>query len=154
MTFDGLPERIADVQQYLRGILGDVDGADDVVLVASELTANAVRDSDSGRPVGSFTLQFAEFTDAWHIRIDDHGGQSSRASDDDVGTGLPAVARLARAWGMFGNSAGRTVWADVPYPKDGEAPKFCQGDVLRVREKPAHGILVQPPHHSVAAAQS
>jgi len=155
MAFDELPERLADVRQYIRRILGDVDGVDDVVLVASELATNAIRHSDSGKPGGSFTLQVAEFTDAWHVRIDDQGGRGSPASGqpketDEVGRGLPVIASLARAWGMFGDNAGRTVWADVPYPKDDEAPKFCAGDTVRVREDPVLSIAIQPPHQAAS----
>lgn len=123
-TFEGLPERLADVRQYLRDTLGDdVDGVDDVVLVASELAGNAIRHSKSGLLGGHFVLQVAAFTDCWYVRIDDQGSTSSpepaTAKDtDETGRGLPVVAALARAWGTFGGSTDRTVWAEVPYPRD------------------------------------
>jgi len=137
-TWEGVPERLADIRQYLRQTLGDVDGADDVVLVASELAANAIRHSKSGSAGGSFVLQVAVFTDCWHVRVDDQGGLSrpmpADAKDtDETGRGLPMVAALARAWGTFGGSAGRTVWAEVPFPEIDEEPGSDEGEVVRVR---------------------
>ena len=137
-TWEGVPERLADIRQYLRHILGDVDGGDDVVLVASELAANAIRHSRSGSARGTFVLQVAAFTDCWHVRVDDQGGTSSpmleEAKDtDESGRGLPMVAALARAWGTFGGSAGRTVWAEIPFPKIEEDPRSDEGDAVRVR---------------------
>jgi serine/threonine-protein kinase RsbW len=132
-TWDGAPERVADVRQYLRDTLGDVDGVDDVVLVASELAGNAIRHSRSGELGGSYELQVVALSDAWHVRIDDQG--SRRNSDlkatkhtDETGRGLPVVAALARAWGTFGGSAGRTVWAEIAYPRDDVVVEFWEGE--------------------------
>jgi len=136
-TWEGAPERLADIRQYLRHILGDVDGGDDVVLVASELAANAIRHSKSGSAGGSFVLQVAAFTDCWHVRVNDQGGPSSPlpadAKDtDETGRGLPMVAELARAWGTFGDSAGRTVWAEIPFPEIEEEPRSDEGEAVRI----------------------
>ena len=131
-TWDGLPERLADVRQYLRDTLGDVDGVDDVVLVASELAGNAIRHSRSGEPGGTFTLQVAAFTDCWYVRVDDEGGASNpepaKPGDaDESGRGLPVISALARAWGTFGSSGGRTMWAEVAYPRDDVVVEFWEG---------------------------
>ncbi|MEY9861530.1 anti-sigma regulatory factor (Ser/Thr protein kinase) [Catenulispora sp. GAS73] len=155
MTFDGLPERLSDVRQYLHRVLGDVDGVDDVVLVASELAGNAIRHSASGKPGGSFVLQVAEFTDAWHVRVDDQGSLGSPSPKDteeadEAGRGLPVVAALTRAWGVIGDSKGRTVWAEIPYPKDDIEAEFYEGDAVRVREELALSIVVQPPHQAAS----
>lgn len=47
-TFKGQPEEVADVREFVRRVIGDVDGVDDVVLVVSELAGNAIRHSASG----------------------------------------------------------------------------------------------------------
>lgn len=138
-TWEGVPERLADIRQYLRHILGDVDGGDDVVLVASELAANAIRHSKSGGAGGSFVLQVAAFTDCWHVRVDDQGGPSSPMLEDvkdtdESGRGLPMVAALARAWGTLGGNAGRTVWAEVPFPGTDEELESDEGDAVGVPE--------------------
>lgn len=121
MTFDGVPERLSDVRRCVLKIFGDVPGMDDVVLVVSELAANAIRHSVSGGPDGCFTLHMVEFTDAWHLRIEDMGGPNSPKTgnpddDEEAGRGLPVVAALARAWGVVGDRSGRAVWAEVAFP--------------------------------------
>ena len=149
-TFDGLPERLSDVRQYALKVLGDVPGIDDVVLVISELAANAIRHSVSGDPGGSFTLHLAEFADSWHLRVDDMGGPSGPKpghpdDDEEAGRGLPVVAALARAWGVVGDQNGRAVWAEVAFPVPEAEAKFQTGDVVRVQEEPNLSAVVQSP---------
>ena len=134
MTFDGLPQRLSEMRQRIRKVLGDVDGVDDVVVVASELASNAIRHSRSGQPGGSFVLQIVEFTDVWHVRVEDQGGTRGFGTEDteqgdETGRGLAVVAALSRAWGVMGGSAGRTVWAEIPYPKDELLAEFSEGEV-------------------------
>ncbi|WP_190276676.1 ATP-binding protein [Catenulispora acidiphila] len=144
-SFKGLPEQVADVRELIRWVIGDVDGADDVVLVASELAANAIRHSASGDLGGSLALQVAAFSDAWHVRLTDQGGRTNPtwepADDDEAGRGLPVVMALSRAWGVIGGSTGRTVWAEIPYPKDDVAAEFYEGDVERGQQEPALSVV-------------
>lgn len=154
-TFDGLPERLSDVRQHALKVLGDVPGIDDVVLVISELAANAIRHSVSGDPGGSFTLHLVEFADAWHVRVEDMGGPSSpkpgRPDDDEeAGRGLPVVAALARAWGVVGDQNGRAVWAEVAFPVAKAAMKLHEGNVVRVGEELNLSIVVQSPGRAVS----
>lgn len=139
-TFQGLPERVADVREYIRRVVGDVDGVDDVELVASELAANAIQHSASGSPGGRFVVQVVEFSDAWHIRVDDQGGLTHLGPEDaedtdEAGRGLQVVEALCRAWGVIENSAGKTVWAEITYPADDIAGEFYEDDVERVRDE-------------------
>jgi anti-sigma regulatory factor (Ser/Thr protein kinase) len=137
-TWDGVPEQLSELRQYLHQTLGDeVDGVDDVVLVASELAGNAVRHSRSGEPGGTFTLQVVALSDAWHVRIDDQGSRrnpdhKATRHTDETGRGLPVVAALARAWGTFGGSAGRTVWAEIAYPRDDVVVEFWEGEAAEM----------------------
>jgi anti-sigma regulatory factor (Ser/Thr protein kinase) len=122
-TFKGLPEQVADVREFIRRIVGDVDGINDIVLVASELAGNAIRHSASGDAGGSFVVQVVAFSDAWHVRVDDQGDPrhfklQDAGEEDEAGRGLPVVSALARAWGVIGDNAGRAVWAEVSFPKD------------------------------------
>lgn len=156
-TFDGLPERLSGMRQYLHRILGEVDGVDEVVLVASELAGNAIRHSRSGEPGGSFTLQVVDLSNAWHVRVEDQGSSDSpnpRSADeiDEAGRGLPVVAALSRAWGVIGDSAGRTVWAEIPYPKDDIEAAFYGDDVEADREELAFAILPGHPANDFQSA--
>lgn len=148
MTFDGVPERLADVRERVRQIVGDVDGVDDVVLVASELATNAIRHSASGEPGGSYELQVVALSDAWHVRIGDQGPRRSpnptdKLDADEAGRGMAVVAGLARSWAVIGNSAGRTVWAEIQYPADDIEAEFYEGDVEHVREEAVLSVAVR-----------
>lgn len=91
--------------------------ADDVLLVASELTTNAIR--HSGAPPGSqIELRAALVTDAVVIEVIDEGRSTSvpepRMSDSGTpgGFGLPVVAAIARRWGSERRN-GTRVWAEL-----------------------------------------
>lgn len=156
-TFPGLPEQVGDVRAFIRRVVGDVDGVEDVVLVASELAANAIRHSASGNPGGRFVVQVVEFSDAWHVRVDDQGNKSSPAlthpeEDDEAGRGLPVVAALSRAWGVIEDSRGRTVWVDIPYPDDAVVAEFYEDEAARVLEQAAlSGVVQSPAGHFLTA---
>jgi anti-sigma regulatory factor (Ser/Thr protein kinase) len=148
-TWDGVPEQLSELRQYLHQTLGDeADGVDDVVLVVSELATNAIRHSASGEPGGSYELQVVSLSDAWHVRVEDQGSPnlpSPRDAEDgdEAGRGLPVVAALARAWGVIGDSNGRTVWAEIPYPADDVVAECYEGDVEDVRQEAVLSIAVR-----------
>ena len=64
--------------------------------------------------------------------IDQGGPNSPNPEDaentDETGRGLSVIAALAHTWGTFGGSAGRTVWAEIAYPRDDIAAAFWEGD--------------------------
>jgi anti-sigma regulatory factor (Ser/Thr protein kinase) len=89
-----------------------------VVLCLSELAANAVLHSDSGRPGGTFTVRVESFPGA-HIRIEveDGGGPwLAPAPTPGSGRGLDIIRALAAEWGVAISPAGRTVWARFDWP--------------------------------------
>ena len=55
-AYPGLPAQARIVRADLRLLLAGCPAADDVLLLASELAANAIAHSHSGRPGGSFTV--------------------------------------------------------------------------------------------------
>ncbi|MBS2545315.1 ATP-binding protein [Catenulispora sp. NL8] len=122
ITLPGSTECIHEARTWVRDTLGENQGVDDAVLVASELATNAIRHSASGRPGGTFTLHVAAFTDRWHVRVDDAGGlsvpriQTVDDDHDEAGRGLAMVASLSLRWGVFGDYRARGVWAEVPIP--------------------------------------
>jgi hypothetical protein len=64
-TYPGVLGSLHDVRRRVRESLADCAGAltDDVETVASELAANAVRHSRSGRADGTFTMRLAHFAE-------------------------------------------------------------------------------------------
>jgi anti-sigma regulatory factor (Ser/Thr protein kinase) len=89
-----------------------------VILCLSELAANAVLHSDSGRPGETFTVRI-ESSPGAHLRIEveDGGGPwLAPAPDPGSGRGLDIVGVLAADWGVTISPAGRTVWARFDWP--------------------------------------
>lgn len=56
-TYPGLPAQARIVRADLRPLLAGCPAADDVLLLTSELAANAIAHSHSGRPGGIFTVR-------------------------------------------------------------------------------------------------
>jgi anti-sigma regulatory factor (Ser/Thr protein kinase) len=75
VTYPGAAEYVRQVRQNLRPLLHDCPMADDIILCASELAANAALHSNSRRPGGTFTVR-AEISPGRHARIEveDNGG--------------------------------------------------------------------------------
>jgi serine/threonine-protein kinase RsbW len=107
---------------YVRRVRADLapfaDGyprADDLIIAASELSANAVQHSASREPGGEFIVraQLYHGDYAW-LEVEDHGGPwIRRKPGDEHGRGLTVVATLAGGgnWGIDDTSSGnRVVW--------------------------------------------
>src|ERR1017187_5898386 len=75
VTYPGSAEHISAVRADLRPILRDCPMADDVILCASELAANAALHSHSRLPGGTFTVH-AKLSRGDHVwlEVDDGGG--------------------------------------------------------------------------------
>jgi serine/threonine-protein kinase RsbW len=113
VTYPGTTEQIRAVRTDLRGLLGDCPVADDVILCASELAANAAIHSRSRIPGGTFTVRatISPGTYAW-IEVEDSGGSWTPAiSHPTRRHGLDIVCALASDWGIDGNDTVRIIWA-------------------------------------------
>ncbi len=111
--YPGTTERIRAVRSDLRDLLGDCPSADDVILCASELAANAVRHSRSGLAGGTFTVRVTVMPgNSVRINVEDDGGPWTPAlSDPARHHGLDIVGTLATEWTIEGHDSGRTVSA-------------------------------------------
>jgi serine/threonine-protein kinase RsbW len=120
--YRGLAASVSDVREFTATALGEVDGVDLVVLLATELATNAILHSASGEPGGTFVLHLARFADRWQVRVDDAGGFSSprmsKSADPlkEAGRGLALVDAIANGWGVLGDENSRAVWAEVLIP--------------------------------------
>jgi anti-sigma regulatory factor (Ser/Thr protein kinase) len=83
---------------------------DDVVLVVSELVANALRHGQ-----GAPTLRLTGT--AWRLRIEVTDNSpvlpAVRRSSSEGGWGLKLVERLAAGWGAFHRASGKVVWCEL-----------------------------------------
>jgi len=113
VTYPGGIEHVRAVRADLHALLRDCPRADDVILCASELAANAVLHSHSRLPGGTFTVR-ATVSPGSYVRIEvkDNGGLWTGGTSDPTGHhGWDIVRSLANGSGIDGDHVARTVWA-------------------------------------------
>jgi serine/threonine-protein kinase RsbW len=118
-TYPGGTQHISAVRADLRIVLGDYPRADDAILCASELTANAAQHSRSRLPGGTFTVQAIISPGCCtRIEVKDNGGPWNQAMVDPARHhGLDIVRAVADEWGIDGDHASRTIWARFDWPE-------------------------------------
>jgi transcriptional regulator with XRE-family HTH domain len=121
-SFPARADQLAEARAFLRRMLAGCPLADELVLICSELAANAIEHSASARPGGHFTVH-AEVRDgdyAW-VEVEDLGGRWERTEPSDArGRGLVVVDELAAYWDIRGDDTGRVVCARLDWPARGD----------------------------------
>jgi serine/threonine-protein kinase RsbW len=119
VTYPGGAEHIRAVRADLRAVLGDCPRADDVILCASELAANAAQHSRSRLPGGTFTVRATVSPGRYaRVEVQDNDGPWAQAMTGPARYhGLDIVGAVADAWGSGGDHATRTVWARFDWPE-------------------------------------
>jgi serine/threonine-protein kinase RsbW len=112
-TFHGEASQVGRVRAGLRQFLGSCPRADDAVLVASELAANAILHSRSAGQV--FTVRAEVLRDHIWIEVEDAGGSWLVRQQQDGRHGLDIVTALAADWGTESSNGCRVVWARVSF---------------------------------------
>jgi anti-sigma regulatory factor (Ser/Thr protein kinase) len=105
----------------LEKVAADLPVAEELVLLGSELAANAILHSRSGHPDRSFTVRAVLYPGdyAW-VEVADLGGAWAGAGhDDEHGRGLGIVAAVAGEgnWGIDGDDAARVAWFRLDWPR-------------------------------------
>jgi len=119
-TYPGRADQIRLVRADLRALLVGSPLADDVILCASELAANAVLHSRSRRSGGTFTVRAAVHEHVYaRVEVQDNEGPwTTSASCAEAGRhGLDIVQALASEWGIEGNDACHIVWVSLDWPQ-------------------------------------
>lgn len=134
-VFDGTNDQVAAARRFVRSACGDHAACDDAVLVASELTANTIAHSRSGRPGGAFGVHLAVLNERFVVVVvTDQGGPTAPRAKDaragaESGRGLRVVRALAAGVVVTGGREGRSVAALVPAgPRTDTAPPPEPGD--------------------------
>jgi anti-sigma regulatory factor (Ser/Thr protein kinase) len=114
-TFIGSPEQVGRVRAKMRTWLDGCPAADDAVLIASELAANAVLHSASRGEV--FTVRCEVFPSYCWVEVEDAGGPWHCRQAGDRPHGLDIVTALAGpdGWGVETAAGCRVTWARVAF---------------------------------------
>lgn len=150
-AYPGRPEQIRAVRADLRALLDGCVIADDIILAASELAANAALHSDSRHAGGQFTVR-ALVRPGSHVRIeiDDAGGPwTEPAARPDRPHGLDIIRALTADWGIRDTSTGRTAWIQLTWPRH-----MTGGETTTADTGPATYLPGLPPEPATGSAGS
>jgi anti-sigma regulatory factor (Ser/Thr protein kinase) len=115
------PEHVRAARAFVAGAIGgDHPCAADAVQCASELVANSIRHSRSGRG-GAVSVSVLVTPDSVRVEVGDAGGRTVpriRAVRGLAagGRGLRLVAATSDDWGHWAADHGRTTWFEIRVP--------------------------------------
>jgi anti-sigma regulatory factor (Ser/Thr protein kinase) len=115
-TFPGHASQLSQVRREIASYLDNCPAAADIILIASELAANAILHSQSRG--GTFTIRCQLSPRAARIEAEDLGGPWRPRQPGDRPHGLDIIAALTGPgqWGTkTTGTGGRTVWARVTW---------------------------------------
>jgi hypothetical protein len=117
-VFPGEERQLGVLRRWLASLLPRCPARDDVASIATELGANAVRHTASGRG-GWFVVEIIWPGPVVRVAVTDLGAPTGPQLVDDPegehGRGLLVVQGLSARAGVWGDRRGRVVWADVPW---------------------------------------
>ena len=120
-AYPGTMNQPRRVRADLTEIAGACPVIDELVLLCSELAANAVLHSRSGHPGGMFTVRATLYPGdyVWVEVIDQGGPWVASGHDDEHGRGLAVVAMIAGDgnWGIEGDTSARVAWFRLNWPR-------------------------------------
>ncbi|MGW2491285.1 ATP-binding protein [Streptomyces sp. NPDC001606] len=118
----GFPEEVSRARRWTRDILRDSPLAEDAELIVSELSANAILHTASGRQHGSFHLAVAVSAQVVAVSVTDDGGTATVPKVEDQlhqveaaehGRGLGMVSAIAHRVLVHDSEQGCTVTAEL-----------------------------------------
>ncbi|MEU6392543.1 ATP-binding protein [Streptomyces sp. NPDC046939] len=120
LTCPGFPEEVSRARRWTRDILQGSPLVDDAELIVSELSANAILHTASGRlPGGNFHLSVALTPHMVALSVTDDGGAGSAPKVEHLdqeaehGRGLGMVSVLAHRVVVHDSDRGHTVMAEL-----------------------------------------
>jgi len=117
--FDGSPEEVRNVRNFVRQTIQGCPVADDVILLASELATNAILHTASGVG-GTFSVYVHAQDGCVRTEVHDLGSGTAPSvcrsgSPGESGAGLKVVDTVADRWGFHGGKRGRVVWFEMSW---------------------------------------
>jgi serine/threonine-protein kinase RsbW len=130
-VFPGQERELGAMRRWLASLLPDSPARDDLATVATELCANTIRHTASGRG-GWFAVEISWYGRVVRVAVADSGGPGKpRVIEDpsaDSGRGLLLVRGLSLRTGVSGDQRGRLVWADVLWDGTDRGAAGVMGD--------------------------
>ncbi|WP_158581383.1 ATP-binding protein [Actinomadura spongiicola] len=125
ITLPGVRRSVGFARSFVRARAPDAPGLDDMIMAVSELVANAITHTASGREGGRVTVVLTAGGGMYRLEVEDGGGADGRPHVRDevgaeTGRGMRIVAALASSWGFRRDGARTVVWAE--FPGDGSGP--------------------------------
>ncbi len=116
-AFAGRADQIAKARDFTRRVLASCPVLDEAMLLVSELAANALEHTATGRG-GHFDVTIYRDQTLLIIAVKDEGSDKAPAARPldalaEDGRGLALVERIADRWGYCGNERGRTIWFEL-----------------------------------------
>ncbi|MCX5055928.1 ATP-binding protein [Streptomyces sp. NBC_00452] len=119
LTCPGFPEEVSRARRWTRDILRGSPLAEDAELIVSELSANAILHTASGRESGSFHLVLAVSPQVIALSVTDDGGTGTapkvehQDQEAEHGRGLGMVSAIAHQVVVHDSDGGHTVTAEL-----------------------------------------
>jgi serine/threonine-protein kinase RsbW len=126
-TYPGRADQLTHMRAVIAKELAACPVADEAILVASEIAANAIMHTRSGAPSGEFTVRVWADVSAPYvtIQVQDQGGtwRMKPRGDDDRPHGFDLLDGLCgpEGWGIQTQPPGRIVWARLSLSADHKA---------------------------------
>jgi hypothetical protein len=120
-SYPGTADQVRHVRAAVRQFLGGCPVTDDAVHLLSELSANAIIHSDSGKTGGTFTVRAQHFPDSYvQGEVEDQGSgwNGDLPTSSTHPHGLYLLLLLASAYGVERISRGHVVWFRLDYPRE------------------------------------
>ncbi|MGD0065594.1 MAG: ATP-binding protein [Streptosporangiaceae bacterium] len=120
-TFRGRPESVALARRFVAELLVGCPARETLMTCVSELSANAIVHTASGRG-GTFIVEVDARRDGVaRVAVTDEGAEAVPAAGAldlmaEGGRGLAMVAACTSRWGFADAYPGRTVWAEASWP--------------------------------------
>ncbi|MDP9682422.1 anti-sigma regulatory factor (Ser/Thr protein kinase) [Streptomyces griseoviridis] len=119
LSCPGFPEEVSRARRWTRDILRGSPSAQDAELIVSELSANAILHTASGRTPGGFHLALAVSAQVVAVSVTDDGGTDTvpevehQDQHAEHGRGLGMVSAIAHHVAVHATDHGHTITAEL-----------------------------------------
>jgi hypothetical protein len=145
-VFSGEERQLGAMRRWLTSLLPECPSREDVLVVANELSSNAIRHTASGR--GSwFAVELTKNDSVVQVAVADWGGPDEphviEDPDGEHGRGLLLVRDLSVRTGVVGDRRGRLVWAQIAWADPGPADPAASADPYQAAIREGEATLAR-----------